>query len=361
MTSIIGIGTSVPGIPLTRKAALAGAKTFTGGSVKEKRVLDVLYRRSMISSRHSVLKDDQDPESFLSFFLPPSGVDDKGPSTETRMKRYAEAAPALALEACRAAVSDARENVHSINNLVTVSCTGFSAPGFDIDLVRSLGLNPDISRSHIGFMGCHGALNGLRVASAFSQAQRDATTLLCAVELCSLHFQYGADSDDALANCLFADGAAAAILNGCATGSKWNVVANRSRILPDCDDFITWKIGDHGFSMTLSSLVPALIKEHLAPWLSRWLADFELSIADVASWAVHPGGARILDAVQESLQLSDDQMDPSRSILARYGNMSSPSVLFALQSLPAVSSSSPCVMLAFGPGVTIEACLLRMQ
>src|SRR5262249_30830043 len=144
-------------------------------------------------------------------FLPRS--DGAGPSTAERMQLYAAEAPPLAVEAAGKALAESGVEPASFTHLVTVSCTGLVAPGVDFALIRGLGLQPTVERTHVGFMGCHGAMNGLRAANAFATADPAARVLVCAVELCSLHYHFGNDPDKALANAIFADGAAAVV--GC--------------------------------------------------------------------------------------------------------------------------------------------------
>jgi predicted naringenin-chalcone synthase len=236
-----------------------------------------------------------------------------------------------------------------------VSCSGFRAPGFDLDLVRGLGLGPSVARTHIGFMGCHGALNGLRVARAFVDSDPSCRVLLCAVEMCSLHYDYRMETTRILANALFADGAAA-LVAGPGTGG-WRHVASGSALLPASEDQMTWSIGDHGFEMGLSPRVPATIAEHLRPWLERWLAAQGLDLHAVGSWAIHPGGPRILDVVEAALGLPSEATRDSRCVLEECGNMSSPTVLFILDRLRRRDAPRPCVALGFGPGLTAEAAL----
>ena len=230
-------------------------------------------------------------------------------------------------------------------------------------------------------MGCHGALNGLRVANAL-QRNTSGLTLLCAAEICSIHFHYGWSPDSLLANSLFADGAGALILGdieaespscqlpeSVETGQKqqqqnqkqnhehkqWQVKSSASYVVPNTLDAMSWKIGDHGFTMTISSGVPDLIKLNLRDWLDKWLQTLNLKIADIKAWAIHPGGARILDAVGVSLDLSDSDLRFSREVLQRSGNMSSATVLFVLDTVREQLGCVPTVLLAFGPGMTIEA------
>jgi predicted naringenin-chalcone synthase len=243
---------------------------------------------------------------------------------------------------------------------VTVSCSGFHAPGFDISLVKQLPLSSQVARTHLGFMGCHGALNALRVAQAFLEADRSACVLLCALELCSLHHQYGWDADKVVSNALFADGAAAVVAFPAESTAarRYHFIASGSKVIDDSEDAMSWRIGDHGFEMTLSPRVPDLICQHLKPWLEDWLAGHELNPATIGSWAVHPGGPRILSAVCEAVGLDQAVLEASQQVLADHGNMSSPTILFILDRMSLTSGSTPCVALAFGPGLTVEAALL---
>jgi predicted naringenin-chalcone synthase len=286
------------------------------------------------------------------------------------MARYAEEALPLAERAATAAFHQSSVVRTSVTHLVTVSCSGFSSPGWEIGLVDRLHLRRDVARTHVGFMGCHGALNGLRVAEAFGQTSPDATTLVVAVELCSLHQQYGWEPDRIVSNALFADGAAAVLGMRRRTAGEhfassrlscssrdWSLIASGSYIVPDTLDAMTWQIGDHGFQMTLSPRVPELIQQSLRPWLEPWLASHGMTLDRIGSWAVHPGGPRILSAAAEALSLASEAVAVSRDILKTCGNMSSPTVLFLLERLRQQNAALPSVALGFGPGLTIEAAL----
>jgi predicted naringenin-chalcone synthase len=226
-------------------------------------------------------------------------------------------------------------------------------------LIRDLPLSPGVARTHVGFMGCHGAINGLRTALAIAHQYPGATILICCVELCSLHYQYGWHPEQIVSNALFADGAAAVIAK---PGRKrqnqdWQVANCGSFVIPKSDQAMTWRIGDHAFGMTLSPALPDLIDANLRAWLASWLAQNQLEMNDVKSWAIHPGGPRILGAVGRSLALGDEALAVSRRVLREHGNMSSPTVLFIVKELQARGAETPCVALAFGPGVVAEAAL----
>jgi alkylresorcinol/alkylpyrone synthase len=302
-----------------------------------------------------------DPRSPLAEWYPNGGPGDRGPTTRQRMKVYERQAAPLALSAARQALADAQCPADAVTGLITVSCTGFQAPGVDIRLIKELPLPATVQRTHVGFMGCHAAFNGLRVARAFADADPHACVLVCATELCSLHYHYGYDPKKLVGNALFADGSAAVlgIPDHAAPADAWRLVGDGSCLLPDCEQAMCWTIGDHGFEMTLSTKVPRLIEEHLRPWLEPWLGRHGLTLAEVPSWAVHPGGPRILEAVEAALGLDPRQVEDSWEVLARCGNMSSPTILFILDRMRRRQLPRPCVALGFGPGLVAEAMLFR--
>jgi predicted naringenin-chalcone synthase len=208
-------------------------------------------------------------------------------------------------------------------------------------------------------MGCHGALNGLRVGRAFTTADPQVCVLLCAVELCSIHYFYGWDPGKVIANAIFADGAAAVVgvHDSAAPAGAWRATASGSNLFPGSRDAMTWSIGDHGYVMSLSKRVPGLIAAHLRPWVEQWLDQQDLALKDVATWAIHPGGPRIVAAVEEALSLPHDKTRVSHDTFAEFGNMSSPTVLFILDALRKHNAPRPCVALGFGPGLAVEATL----
>jgi predicted naringenin-chalcone synthase len=343
--SVIGLGTAVPQGRISQAEALALAPQMVTASPRQQRLLERIYQRSGVTHRHCI---------------PPSVS--PNPTTAERMRRYQPAALDLAHRASLLALEDAGIEASAITHLITVSCTGFGAPGFDLALIASLPLSMDVARTHVGFMGCHGAFNGLRVARAFVEADPTACVLLCAVELCSLHLQEGWNPDHIVANALFADGAGAVVAVGSEVGSEdLQLVASSSTVLAGTEDLMGWTIEDHGFSMVLSPQVPSRIAAHLRPWLDHWLAGQGLALPEVETWAVHPGGPRILRAVLESAGLQPAQIDLSTEVLSQFGNMSSATILFILERLRTRAGSGPCLALGFGPGLTVEAALLMRQ
>ncbi len=218
--AIRGMGTALPFESIEQSDAASAAdrlRRFDLGQSAEKRaqMLSILYRRSGVKKRHCILlkSPNGDPIQRQSFYQITDDPQHGGPTTKQRMLQYAEHAPELGARACQAAFADAECQASEITHLVTVSCSGFSSPGFDLALYPLLGLHPSVARTHVGFMGCHGLLNGLRVARAFAASDPKAKVLVCAVELCTLHHQYTDDPQQIVANSLFADGAAAVVLH----------------------------------------------------------------------------------------------------------------------------------------------------
>jgi predicted naringenin-chalcone synthase len=367
--SILGLGTAVPDTELTQADILSLNRKLWGTTPEQEGSASAILEHSGIRKRHIVLHQQvvrdvlEDTRVSQSVFLPKSKTDRRGPTTGQRMQAYARHVRPLAVKACRRALEQSALPPGDITHLVTVSCTGFYAPGFDIELIKNLGLPATTERTHVGFMGCHGALNGLRVARAISGSEPNARVLLCAAELCCLHYAYAWDPQTMICNAIFADGAAAVVgaAHSANTGARpaWQLAANGSCVFPNSEKDMTWTVGDHGFQMTLSKQVPALIGANLRPWLVSWLERQQVALADVASWAVHPGGPKIVAAVEEALGLPATATESAREVLSAYGNMSSPTILFLLDYLRSRQAPRPCVALAFGPGLTVEAALFR--
>jgi predicted naringenin-chalcone synthase len=378
---VCGIGTALPDHRIGRDDAAELHATFCGFGRDNARTLRALYRRSAVDTRHSVLLETSQGEldARQSFYPPASSEDDRGPTTVCRMAMYEEHAPPLATTAATRAMEDGGVEPDEVTHLITVSCTGFVAPGVDTAIVENLGLSRETRRTHVGFMGCHGGLIGLRTADALTGADPDAVPLVCSVELCTLHFSYEWEPELLVANALFSDGAAAVVGRAASSrgaaprrpgprhrggnaatpeGHGWCVTGTGTFLSSGAEDAMTWRIGDHGFRMTLSPRVPELIEDGLRPWIVRWLADSGLGLADVGSWAIHPGGPRILSSARKALDLPREATEVSSEVLSECGNMSSATILFVLERMRERDAPRPCVALAFGPGLAVEATLL---
>lgn len=356
---LCGIGTAVPKYSIRQEDAASAAVKFCPPEEKLLKVMPALYGLTRISKRGSVVLEK---ESFgetveQSFFLPRTGPEDFGPGTAARMAVYERQAPLLAEQASRAALQDASTAAEAVTHLITVSCTGFSAPGFDIALIQSLGLSRGVSRTHIGFMGCHGMFNAFRVAQAYVRSDPSAIVLICSVELCTLHFSYDGNYERVLSNALFSDGASAAVFCGREEKGLWYLSESTSFVLPETEDHMSWQIGDHGFRMGISDKVPNVLGRTVKPWLENWLSKSGTTLNQIKAWAVHPGGPRILDEIRDALGIGDKELETARQILSNHGNMSSATILFILKEFLKKKSPAPCVAMSFGPGLTAEGAL----
>jgi alpha-pyrone synthase len=319
------------------------------GQVEDPRLRKLFMRmaeRSGIEHRWSVLepapggRPHNHPGGFYHGAMPP---------TSTRMQRYAKEAPELALRA----IEQLREKValDGITHLVVASCTGFVAPGIDQIIARRLGLD-NVERTLVGFMGCYAAVCALRTAFHIVRSDPKARVLAVTIELCSLHLQETQQLEQLLAMLQFSDGAAAALVTADPAGFEMSHLFSMQ--LEDSAELIQWKIGDTGFEMTLSGEVPGRIQHALerdevrATLFNGWGAE------EIDSWAVHAGGRSILDAVEKGLELPQGALFASRDVLARYGNMSSSTLMFVLSELAGRPDVRKGVALAFGPGLAAE-------
>lgn len=348
---LAGVGTASPDHPLPAAAAVEMVERLCCETPKQARLAKMLYRRSGVDERQTVVPYT---EAYRWEDTP------HGPTLAERMELYEEHAAPLAIRSAAAALNDGDLDPAGVTHLVTVSCTGFEAPGVDRALIEGLGLSPDTQRVNVGFMGCHGAVNGLRVAHGLAAAEPGAVVLLVATELCSLHYAWGWDPERLVGNALFGDASAAVV--GVAEprprgGRDWRLAATGSRLLPDSADLMTWRLRDHGFEMTLSAELPGLVERYLAGWLTPWLAERGHRLEDVGSWAIHPGGPKILTAVENALGLDPSVTQVSRDVLREHGNVSSATVLLLLERLRNAGAAGPTLMLGFGPGIVAEAAL----
>ena len=361
--TILAQGEGLPDHAIQQPDAAQYAIDYLDLDEQQQKLLPALYRMTGVKRRHSVVLDDVDGDKTMQHFFPKaSSKEDRGPSIGDRMKCYEEEAPKLAKKSTKEALEKSGVSADEITHLITVSCSGFGTPGVDIHLIDYLGLRRTVERVHVGFMACHGALNAIKVAQGIAESNPDAVILLCAVETCSLHYHYPWDAERVVANALFADGSAAIVGRGLEAedgGDAWHVRATGSCLIPESGEGIKWQIRDHGFEIGLSPKVPDLIEGSLKPWTEEWLGEHGYTIDDIKTWAVHPGGPRILSASAKALGLEKERLAVSREVLQQFGNMSSPTILFIVNRLREREAETPCVALAFGPGLMAEAVLFE--
>jgi predicted naringenin-chalcone synthase len=354
------IGTATPPHDV-HAAFIAYARGLLQGD-RHRQLFDRMAERSGIAHRHAVLR----PGRLAAGEVDAAGFYRRGnfPGTAERMALYETEALTLALHAVHAlaAPDDLAALLARVTHLVVASCTGFVAPGLDVALIDALGLNDDVQRTLVGFMGCSAALPALRVAQQAVCADSDALVLVVNVELCSLHLHESSNVEELLSFLLFGDGASAALVGAQPAGAE--LLDFRSKLLPDSRGLITWDVGNRGFEMRLSGLVPGRIAEALLAEVLRGDASGLLRgqrAADYALWAVHAGGRSVLDAVERGLALPPAALADSRAVLRAVGNVSSATVMFVLRRMLASAPPGALGMaLAFGPGLTAESMRFRI-
>ena len=285
----------------------------------------------------------------------PMDADISGWGTGARMVRYVQEALPLGKQAVAGALDAAGLAPGDVGLFAVATCTGYATPGLDIRLAGDLGMPVGLQRLLVGHMGCYAAIPGLAAVSDFVTARSRPAVLLCC-ELTSLHVQPAQrDLEQVVAHALFSDAAAAVVLEpGAARGRRLAGVVARTDA--STADHMTWDVTDLGFRMGLSPRVPDVLARHVGGVVDELLGGAGLRMEDVAGWAVHPGGPRILDVVRDELGLTEEQMATSRRVLAEHGNCSSATVLLVLEEMADVDG--PVVVMAFGPGLTLYAALL---
>lgn len=357
MSKIISIATGVPEHKHTQKGLFAFADKIYCTNETDSRKLRFLYNHSGIENRYSVLPDFDLAKKERIFF---SAKDDLQPvpNIATRMEVYNKYATDISvntIEKCIAGKIKAKEITH----LITVSCTGMSAPGLDLQIMEQMQLPKNIVRTSVNFMGCYAAIHAMKIADAFCNSEENANVIIVCTEFCTLHFQTEATIDNLTSSLLFADGCAAMLVQNNAAGKGLMIDNFYSDVNFNGKKDMSWNLSSNGFLMTLSGYVPELIKADFENLVAAALQQTNRKKEDITNWAIHPGGKKILDTIKQQMKLPDDALQNSYEVLNDYGNMSSPTVLFVVQKIMdeiKLKNIENVVVFgaAFGPGLTME-------
>lgn len=358
--SILALSSAVPSNEFLQEEVLQKVIQILSLDGQKAEQLKKLYAGSSIRKRHSVIPDFKQERSKWDFWG--SDYPKTVPGMTQRNEVYKKEAPKLAFEAAKKALDTWGGQPSDITHLIFVSCTGMVAPGIEFNLLSSLDLLPSVNRLGINFMGCFGAFKGLSVANAFALQNPHHRVLVVCTELCSLHFQSGLDNDTLTANCIFSDGASAAVVGAKPQLNEkplWDIVKDHSWGMGNSLTKMSWEASDHGFLMKLSSQVPVILGRHVKTITEKVLGSLRPSECD---WAIHPGGKSILQAIEQAMQLEPAQTEASWDTLSEYGNMSSATFLFVLERLYHLKTSKQWSLgLGFGPGLSFESILLRKR
>ncbi len=359
MSKIVSIATGVPSFKHRQQDILAFADKAYCHTDEESRKLGFLYRHSGISTRHSVIPDYSVAADRRKFYSPAANLE-PFPCIEKRMEWYNLHAAPLSVKT----ISDCIEGKilkEDITHLVTVSCTGMSAPGLDLEIMETLALSPSVYRTSVNFMGCYAAIHALKIADAICNSDASANVVIVCTELCTLHFQKNNSADNITSTLLFADGCAAVLLQSSNTPHKGlSLKSFFSWVAFNGKKDMSWQLSSTGFLMTLTGYVPDLVKADFDALISKACARSGITKEQVTHWCIHPGGKKILDVIRQSAGLNDTALQHSYDVLNEFGNMSSPTILFVLKrffdQLNAGNGNAGELILgaAFGPGLTME-------
>ncbi|MCW2957429.1 MAG: type polyketide synthase [Solirubrobacterales bacterium] len=343
--TVAGIGAALP--PTRTQDELWDG--FFRDHFEDRSIAERIFRNSGVDQRHGVVD--------------PLEEDVREWGTEQRMQRFMKEGLPLGVQAIEACLEDAGVDRSDVGLLSVVTCTGYGTPGVDILLARELGLSDRTQRLHVGHMGCYAAVPGL-AAVADATAARDKVSVMLCLELTSLHLQPRTrDLEQIVAHALFSDAAVAtAIVPDNPTGFEVLDVVARTDVAHA--QKMRWDVTDKGFRMALSPRVPKVLEKHVAGVVDELLVPHGLTPADVRGWAVHPGGPRIIDVVCEQLGLDEEELAETAAVLREHGNCSSATVLMVLDRIRRrrdLEDGDPVIFMAFGPGLTLYAALLRVR
>lgn len=353
MSKIVSIGTALPQYCHQQNDILQFMQTVYAPTETDKRKLRFLYSQCGIGQRHSVISDYSRPATEWKFYPQTENLE-PFPSLEQRMAVFNRYAPLLSVDAIRNCLEGVLHH-RDITHLITVSCTGMSAPGLDLQVMELLDLPKSIMRTSVNFMGCYAAIHALKLADAFCKCDEGAKVMIVCTELCTLHFQREGTMDNIASSLLFGDGSAAALITHDNSAHAGLRLTNfYSEVLPNGKRDMAWELSSSGFLMTLSGYIPELIEEDFEAVIGRSLRQGGIEKEAVSHWCIHPGGKRILEAIARSAGLQKEQLDDAYQVLNQHGNMSSATILFVLQRMMQQQLPKQVFGAAFGPGLTVE-------
>lgn len=276
-----------------------------------------------------------------------------------RSAAYLDGAVELFIDAAAKALDAAGIASDEVDTVVTVSSTGIATPSLEARAAGRLGFRADIERVPVFGLGCAGGVSGLSIASRLAQARPGSVVLVVAVELCTLAFRLDElTKANIVATALFGDGAGACVLRSGGAGIA-EVEMSGQHIWPDTLDIMGWSVDPQGFGVIFDRAIPPFAEERMAPAIAGILGRAGLGLADIDRFACHPGGTKVVDALERALGLGQGSLDIERAILAEYGNMSAPTAFFVLQRLIKAGLPSRTLLTAMGPGFTASCLSLK--
>lgn len=356
MTRIVAVRSALPPYRHEQAELTSAVAAISSVDPARRALLERLHANAGVDTRHTVLP--------LAGY---TALDGLGSTNDL----YIEHATDLGAQALRSALTAAGTTADAVDLLIVTSVTGVAVPSLDARLIPLLGFRPDLKRVPIFGLGCVAGAAGLARLHDYLLAWPRHTAALLAVELCSLTIPAARPTTpDLVASGLFGDGAVALVAQGAqadeaqeaASASGPRIVATYSKVYPGTADVLAWRLDDDGFRIVLTAELSEVIGQNLGPDIKEFLAPHDLAVQDIRSWVCHPGGPKVIDAIQQSLCLEDAALMLARRSLADVGNMSSASVLHVLQETIGADHpppGSPGLLIGLGPGVSLELILLR--
>ncbi|MBW8814615.1 MAG: type III polyketide synthase [Caulobacterales bacterium] len=340
---LIGLAAARAPYDLPQDLVAATAREVFGARVPQFERLEPVFRNTGIRTRQAVMP--------LDWYLEPRGWPE-------RTQAYLEGGVALFAAAAEAALADAGLNGGDVDAIVTVSSTGIAAPSLEARAMARLGFRPDAARVPVFGLGCAGGASGLALAAKLARADPGAVVLLVCVELCTLAFRLDEPSKaDIVATALFGDGAAACVVRAGDSGFA-QVVGAAEHTWPDTLDIMGWRVDPQGLGVIFAQAIPSFAHRSLRPAMDAMLARQGLVVADVDRFICHPGGTKVVEALETVLELGQGALDHERDVLADHGNMSAPTVLHVLDRVRRAGMPARSVLTALGPGFTASTVTL---
>lgn len=362
MSKIVSIATAVPQYKHEQESILTFMQNVYAMNDVDRRKMKFLYHQSGINTRYSVLPDYGLQANDWAFYPATENLE-PFPNLELRMKWFNKAAPQLSVSAINNCIEN-KINKEEITHLITVTCTGLSAPGLDLQVMEAMGLPNNIFRTSVNFMGCYAAIHALEMADTFCKNDKKAKVIIVCTELCTLHFQKENSLDNIASSLLFGDGSAAVLVVH--NGNKLNGFRIKdfySEVYFKGKKDMSWQLSSSGFLMRLSGYIPDLIEEDFNSLTENALAHASCKKENITHWCIHPGGKKILTSIEKSIDIPAEALRHSYNVLRDHGNMSSPTILFVLKEImneleKAESKKANILGAAFGPGLTLETFIL---
>ena len=341
---LVSLATAAPPNLLSQSDVAEAARRAFAGRYDDFEPMARVFKSSGIRQRHAVRPID--------WYLEPLGWPE-------RASAYLEGASELFVDAATRALAIAELDAAEVDTIVTISSTGVATPSLEARVAGRMGFRADVERVPVFGLGCAGGVSGFSIASRLACSRPGSVVLLVAVEVCTLAFRLDElTKANIVATALFGDGAAACVIKACDDG--WAAVEmSGQHTWPDTLDIMGWRIDQTGFGVIFDRAIPPFAQAHIAPAIAGILARGGLALEDIDRFACHPGGAKVIAALERALSLEQGSLDHERAILADHGNMSSPTVLFVLDRILRAGLPSRTLLTAMGPGFTSSCVSLK--